>query len=166
MARKEAMKAAARRREYPMEEGNNPAGFNHRPTRGGSPGGSPSSAPTVPLMWRRCRSFSPPQGGAGEKLREHREPWRDAEGMREGATAGAMRIGLISNSQTRRNRYISRRLLSIGDPLAPPTPRDIYPNGGGWGQEEWGRGRVRRSYVDERAHEDTPSSNRCRKDQF
>ena len=32
-----------------------------------------------------------------------------------GATAEAMRIWLISNSQTRRNRYISRRLLSIGD---------------------------------------------------
>lgn len=34
---------------------------------------------------------------------------------RGGSTAEAMRIWLISNSQTRRNRYISRRLLSIGD---------------------------------------------------
>lgn len=34
---------------------------------------------------------------------------------RGGSTAEAMRIWLISNSQTRRNRYISRRFLSIGD---------------------------------------------------
>lgn len=97
--------------------------------------------------------------------------------MREGATAGAMRIELISNSQTRRNRYISRRLLSIASSLvSPDTPRYLSrrededrrneDEGQRVARVGEGRERVRRSYVDERAHEDTPSSNRCRKDQF
>lgn len=72
------------------------------------------------------------------------------------ATAGAMRIGLISNSQTRRNRYISRRLLSIGarlNPLAISTPapgrvRAMAKRDDG----RPGEGR-RRSYVDERGGE-------------
>jgi len=106
----------------------NPAGFNHRPPRRGSSAGSPSAPQTIPLARTRCRSSSPPQ--EDERGRERERERRDAGGMREGATAGAMRIGLISNSQTRRNRYISRRHLSIGGPrLAPDTPRYLSRRG-------------------------------------
>lgn len=81
------------------------------------------------------------------------------------ATAGAMRIGLISNSQTRRNRYISRRLLSIGarlNPLAISTPapgrvRAMAKRDDGRPGE-----RRRRSYVDERGREEEGERARAR----
>jgi len=85
-----------------------------------------------PSPWDGRRSSSPPQEDerGREREREKERARRDAREMREGATAGAMRIGLISNSQTRRNRYISRRYLSIGGlRLSPDTPRYLSRRG-------------------------------------
>lgn len=138
--RKEGRKARRYRRG-----GGNPAGFNHRPTRRR---GSPSAFyPFTPL---------PPHSEEVSKLLSSaglsRDGWRGRGGRDPGgwrgvqATGGAMRIGLISNSQTRRNRYISRRLLSIGAPAQ--LPRDIYPRQAG---ARDGHGGGMRSYVDERA---------------
>lgn len=97
----------------------NPAGFNHRPTRRDRRGGS-----ALPPPLGGGFEASPPRGCQGKKSGGvKRGGGLNRRGAR--ATAGAMRIGLISNSQTRRNRYISRRLLSIGarlNPLAISTP--------------------------------------------
>jgi len=130
----EGRKEGRKTRRY-RRGGGNPAGFNHRPTRRRDRRGSPSAFyfPSRPLAFvqRRFRSFSPPRGCRGTDEGDGRG--RKVPGMARGmrATGGAMRIGLISNSQTRRNRYISRRLLSIGAPAQ--LPRDIYPRQRGSG---------------------------------
>lgn len=162
--RKEGRKARRYRRG-----GGNPAGFNHRPTRRrGSPSAFyPLHAPPP--------SPTPSFGGGFEA-----SLLREAAAGRVRGTGREGPRGLARGASDRR-RYADRAYLELADasqsiylakaPLdrcpGPTPPRYLPParEGGGRGT---GHGRGVRSYVDERAraHEDTSSSNRCRKDQF
>jgi len=153
--RKEGRKARRYRRG-----GGNPAGFNHRSTR--RRGSTSAFYPFAP---------SPPHSEEVSKLLSSTGLPRDGRGGGRGPR------GLVRGASDR--RYADRAYLELADasqsiylakaPLdrcpGSTPPRYLPPATGERDEQRGGRGDeivCRRA----RAHEDTSSSNRCRKDQF